>query len=344
MLKNINDEITHAAFEDTNKFLYKFLEHEDSIVSQLQHFDGLQSELYLNQNKDELQLIKFASIFTDFISFYAGGHPKNSNHITYFSEGSPYHYDRQLTIPARLSGEINQNCHLLPCYSHNSTEDIRKVAKQFQPLLNSTKAMLRPIRSLWVDTNHIVDTKSGVLYYAQGNTDTRHWVLKDSFSKNCLPIENYLNSSQTQTLFDLSLPYFRNTSLEHLTKALIDESDNLSSFRKELKKIVLNFDELESTLQEVRQDILRPEIDKINRQFKHYKNIHGLGVIGSVGMFSLSLIKIVIPETGISEFINSLVSGSSISGLIISELQYQKNMNSLRDNPYFLLWKIKKLE
>ncbi|HET9056681.1 MAG TPA: hypothetical protein VFN30_07530 [Chitinophagaceae bacterium] len=344
MLKRINSEIKEAALVDTNKFLYKFLEHEDTIVNELRHFDGLQSELYLNQNPDELQLIKFASIFTDFISLYAGGHPKNSNHITFFDEGSPYNYDRQLTIPARLSMEINPNSHLLPCYSHNGTPDIQKAIRQFAPLVDSTKAMLRPIRTLWVDTNHIVDEKRRVIYYAQGNTDTHHWVLKDTFSKECLPIENYLNSSQTQVLFDLALPYFRNTTLEHLTKVLIDESDNLSSFRQELKKIVLNFDELEMTIKEIQQDLLRPQIDKINRQFKHYKSIHGLSVIGSVGLFSLSLIKIVVPEASISEFINSLVSGSSLSGLIISELNYQKNMNSLRDNPYFLLWKIKRLE
>jgi len=249
-----------------------------------------------------------------------------------------------LTIPASLSSEIKPSYHILPCYSHNNSADIKKAAQKFQPLIDSTKAMLRPIRSLWVDNNHVEDKKQGIIYYAQGNTDTKHWIVKDSFTRDSLPIQDYLSASQSQILFDLTIPYFRNTSLENLTKVLIDESDCLSPFRKELKNVIINFDSVEKNLKEVQQDILRPQIDTISRQFKHYKNVHSIGVLGSVGMFSLSLIKLVIPEALISELVSSIVSGSSLSALFVSELKHQSNMNALRDNPYFLLWKIKQLE
>lgn len=345
MLKQINAEIKEAALVDTNKFLYKFLEHENIIVNELQVFDGLQSEIYLHQKaKNEIEQVKFASIFSDFISVYAGGNSKNESYFTYFDENSPYNYAREITIPANLSSEINKDYHILPCYSHNNTLDLQETVKRFAPLIDSTKAMLRPIRSLWVDKNHIENKKQGIIYYAQGNTDPKHWVVKDSFPKDSLPIENYLTSPQSKVLFDLTLPYFRNTTLENLTKVLIDESDCISPFRKELKKIVMDLDKIEMNIQEVKQDILRPQIDTISRQFKHHKSIHNFGVLGSVGMFSLSLIKIAVPDLHISELINSIISGSSLSAMFVSELNYQNNMNALRDNPYFLLWKIKKLE
>jgi hypothetical protein len=344
MLKDITDEVREAALEDTNKFLYKFLEHEDLVVKELQSFEGLQTELYLHQKAGELNLIKYAAIFSDFISLYTGNSSTAESHMTYFDEGSPYHYDRQITIPASLRTEIHESSHILPGYFHNNSFDLHKAAKQFEPLISQSKAMLRPVRALWVDTNHIVDKKEGVIYYAQGNTDTRHWIVRDTFSKESLPIDNYLSSSKSKVLFELVLPYFKNTSLENLTKVLVDESDNLSPLRKELKNMVVNFDENSKTLKEVQQDIIRPQLDIINRQFKYYSNKRKINSLGGIGMFSLSLIKLFVPHLMISELINTIVSGSSLSSIFVSELNHQANMNTLRDNPYFLLWKIETLK
>jgi hypothetical protein len=340
MLEKINQEIKEAALTDTNGFLYKFLEREDEIVDDLQAYNGLQTEFYIRQKPKEVDQVKFASIFSDFISLYSGGLYGSESHLTFFSEGSPYNYNRQVTIPANLTSEISLAYQMRPCYSHSNTEDVRKAAKRFEPLLDSTKAMLRPIRSLWVEKDDAKSKTKGVIYYAHGNTSTKHWIVKDSFPKDSLPIENYLNSPQSEILFDLTIPYFRNTTLENLTKVLIDESDSLGVFRKELKKVIIDFDHLVMNLKEIQQDILRPQIETINKNFKHYKSIHSLGVLGSVGLFSLSLIKVVVPELLISEFVNSIIGGSGLSGLFLSELKYQSNMNTLRDNPYFLLWRI----
>ncbi len=132
--------------------------------------------------------------------------------------------------------------------------------------------MLRPMRTLWVDKKHLDSKKEGVIYYAHGNTDTRHWVIRDSFGKDSMTIENYLKPTKIQELMELTIPYFRDIKLNKLTKILSEEEDCLSPLRQELKKLILNFDSVETTIKEFQQDILRPQIDSINRRFKNKKN------------------------------------------------------------------------
>src|SRR6266542_3670049 len=129
-LKEINQEIKEAGLINTEKFLYKFLEHEDKVVHQLQKFDGLQSEIYLHNNPNELEQIKFASIFSDFVSLYTGNSSTNDSHITYFDEKSEHFRERKITIPSSLSSEIiPSEQSLIAGYVHPSTKDTQDAIK-----------------------------------------------------------------------------------------------------------------------------------------------------------------------------------------------------------------------
>jgi len=343
MLQEINHKIKEGGLRTANNFLYSFLENEDVLVKELKQFGGLQSEIYLSNREGELEQLKFASIFSDLISMYTVSPVKSKHHMTMFEAESPYGYDRQITIPASLTNEIRPNYNLLPGYSYHTSSDLKKTIKYCEPLLDNTKAILRPVRTLWVDKKHIDGKKQGIIYYADGNTDTRHWFLKDTFDKDKMTIENYLKPTKIEQLMELTIPYFRDIKLDRLVKVLQEEQDTISPFRKELKNLILNFDELQNNLTELREDVLRPQIDTINRKFTHTKNIHSISVASSVALFSLSLIKVFVPAINVSELINSIISGTSLSGIVMSELKYQTEQNTLRDNPYFLLWRLKKL-
>lgn len=180
------------------------------------------------------------------------------------------------------------------------------------------------------------------VFYADGNTPDDHWHIRDNFSRDSLPIQHYLTKEKSKVLFDLTLPYFRTISLEKLVEILVDETDLLSPFRKSLKDIVLKFVEVEGDLEEIKQDIIRPQLDMINRKFRNYKNIHKWGVRGSVGLITVSLLKVEVPLENIADFIASIITGAGLSGIILSDRLYQSKVNELRDNPYFLLWRIQR--
>ncbi len=343
-LSAINKEIKYAGLISSNKFVLKFVEHEEQIIRSLQQFDGLQSEIYLDGGHDKIDQLKFAAIFSDFISIYTGGDFTDKSHATYFNPDSPYFVDRKITIPPSLISEIRQDYNLRPFYLHNSSSSIKKTIRAYSPLIDNNKAMIRPIRSLWVDKQLINKSRESLIYYAEANTDNRHWVLKDNFSVDSLPISGYMNSPQCKVLFDLTIPYFRDATLKNLTSVLVDENDVISPFRKELKNIVRGFDVLKDNLKEIQQDILRPQIDSINRRFNHIRNIQTINRLGSMAAFSLSLIQILISKDQVADAVSKIIQGLSLSNLILSETEYQRKQNELRDNPYFLLWRIQRIK
>lgn len=338
--QSINQEIKASALEDTNAFLRKFLDHESKIVTELSNYSGLQSELYLSHRPNELQALKFSSIFSDFTSVYVGTSIKQNYHFTYFTEPSPYQYDIKLTIPGTLASEFGDQFTRLPGYLHHHSNELKQEATQVSPLIDANKILLRPIRSVWVDNRNESEKEKWTVYYAQGNTDIKSWTIRDSFERESLPVSDDLTIPQSETLMELLVPYFKDTSFTTLSEILHDETDTLSSLRAELKKVIRDYDPTSTYLKEIQQDVIRPQLDTLNRHFKHYQNTHRLKVIGSVGLFSLSLVKVFGTQSEIQEVINSLIGGSGITYWLTSEMEYQKNINSLRDNPYFLLWRI----
>jgi hypothetical protein len=286
-MKDINEQIIEAGLNNTNAYLKKFLSLEEDVINNLKNYDGLQTEIYMHHEKLETEQIQFATIFSDFISLYMGNSSVNDSHISILNESSEFFRERQVTIPASLSNEINpQFQQLTAAYVHHNTEDIKSTIKSYSPLFTSSRSILRPVRALLVKNPvSMLGQPDNLIYYADGNTSNDHWYLKDSFARNSLPIPHYLDNYKIQSLFNLVLPYFRNIKMETLVKILDEESDTLSPLRRELKRIVLNY--AENDLEEVRQNILRPEIDTINRKFKNYKSAHKLRIVGSVGLFQM---------------------------------------------------------
>lgn len=343
MFEEINLQLKHSGLQTANKFLNTYLENENDIVSKLNSYNGLKSELFLHNVEGELEQLKFTSIFSDVTSMYMVNPIKSKHHMAIFKNDSPYAYDRTVIIPESLKNEIKPSFNLLPGYSYHTSSDIKKVLKHVDPLLKSSKVILRPTRTLWVDQLQLNGNKHAALYYADGNTPVNDWIVRDSFGKEGITIENYLKPMKVRQLMELTIPYFRDIKLDKLNNILNDEEDTLAGFRKELKNLILNFDAIESDIQELREDVLKPQISQIERNFKHYNNVHRLTIAGSIAMFSLSLLKLSIPVLHISEFVNTVIGGAGLSGMLLSEIKYQEKQNTLRDNPYFLLWRVNKI-
>jgi hypothetical protein len=47
-----------------------------------------------------------------------------------------------------------------------------------------------------------------------------------------------------------------------------------------------------------------------------------------------------VPLADVANFIAGVIGGSGVTGIFASEMKYQEKLNDLRDDPYFLLWRI----
>lgn len=182
-----------------------------------------------------------------------------------------------------------------------------------------------------------------MLHYVNPNTDNNDWQVNTLDKKEHFFIDNGLNFDEVMKLFEVTIPYIGNVKFETLDQILKDETDLLTGFRNNLKKVIKESQVNFKSKNEIQQDSLNPEIEKLSRKFNRIKNSHRLQVGASVGTFTLTLlfglyqdveiIKLVAPA------ITGLIGGNAV---IASENKYQDSLDTLRDNNYYLLWRIKK--
>ena len=174
------------------------------------------------------------------------------------------------------------------------------------------------------------------LYYVDPNTPNNDWYINEVKNNDLINIDNgTLNYTSILNLFDITLPYFINIELDTLCKILNDEEDLLATFRTQLKKLTAEAGNDYKRIQEIKDDILRPSIETLNRKFKALQNRHRLIVGSSLGTFVLSL------SVGTIDKEIVLKALAALSAMGISDFDFTSKAEDLKDNPHYLLWKIK---
>lgn len=128
--------------------------------------------------------------------------------------------------------------------------------------------------------------------------------------------------------------------MDKLSKILIDETEILATFRIQLKRLINETGENLQRLDQLKQDIIKPAIDAIDRKFKKIVAMHRLVVGASVGTFSLTLVVSLI--NGDLLKILAGTATAATSAIVLSERDYQDKIDNLRDNPYYLFWRIQR--
>lgn len=334
-LKQINNKLKKAGLKNSTDFIFTFLDHEDEILSLLQNFNGTKSEIYLREiNNDLTNLLKFSSLFSDITLLNTAPSAINNFHFMYNDPNSEYFRERKITIPAKYIYETGVDAkRFLPVYIHRNDSELKKLFSDYKPLIKSQRLIIRPLRGVCVTFPEIEKFN---LYYVDPNTPNNDWYINEVKNNGFINIDNgALNYTSSLNLFEVTLPYFTNTNLETLCKILEDEEEIISTFRKQLKKLVLEAGNDHKRIEEIKQDVLRSSIESLNRKFKAIQNKHRIIVGSSLGTFVLSLAIGTIDANIILKAIGAM----TLMG--VSNSDFNIKIEDLRDNPHYLLWKIK---
>lgn len=336
---SINKQILEAGRKDASKFLYSYLDNEDLIIDLLKNTDGIKSDIYLNEIDYKLKdLVKFSSVFSDITAINTTTSDINSSHIAYFEPNHKYWRDRQLTIPANYLQKTGTDAkRFLPCYIYRDDTEVKKLFDEYASLVLSNKLIIRPLRGLYVN---FPEFKRGTLYYVDPNTANDHWYINEINHRDNIIIENGLSQDQVLKIFDITLPYFKGIQIDVLANILKDETDTLSSFRVQLKNLIRQSGDNFEHLDELKQDIIRPAIDTIERKFKTIVSTHRFKIGVTVGTFSLTLAAAFASGDLLKILPGALpVAGTAIA---LSERDFKEKLSNLKDNPYYLIWRISK--
>ncbi|HKK43756.1 MAG TPA: hypothetical protein VJ963_15170 [Bacteroidales bacterium] len=346
MIDTTLKHLQRLAEHDQNNFVLYFIENSESIWNWTKSFDGVKTQMNLFNIRDQIDTIRFSLVFSDLITLYALGNGEKK--ITTPKQDVPQSIMKTLTIPEDILTKYNLQksaSDFIPGYISCGFNQLRDFAINLRKQIASKRIVLCPDRIVLTLTNEKAPDGGRIWQVLQidPSSPAYQWIVseKTSLTESIPLIDNIPEIKHQKELQTIMVPYLSGITLSDLEKVIQDNYDYVSSFRSHIKDLIRNHSSAK-TLNEINQDLIRPDIEKINRKFKQVSNMHKLRVSGVVSVTSVISL-MALSALGIDAAIWGFL-GTGGLGLIGSESKHQEDLSSLEDNSMFLLWKIKQLK
>lgn len=339
------DEIKNFIKSDPNNYGQFYVDKEDLIDKYVSSFQGAKSDIFIQDVNKELNNIRFAAIFSDLINIY----PRASEESDGMEIIIPTKSERQVTIPYEiLKNFIHKEGKpvIHPGYLVKTKESLASFLNTIEPLLEKELAIVHNSKTLLGLTQAEKDgtPRHWTMYDIAPTNSTGNWlVMENSETTKSLPI-NFTPSdfSEKKELLEVTIPYLKGIDLTELTKVLNDNHDLLSSFRVNLKKLIAEAKSSNTNIEELKNDIIRPQVDKLSWEFKKIQDIHKLKVYGTT-FTTITLGLLAYSTAGISQIISTFLGTGGLGLAIKNEVDFQQEMQKLSNHPLYLMWELKKL-
>ena len=232
---------------------------------------------------------------------------------------------------------------MLPTFLFPQGEDTDKYLASLEPLIASERLLIQPERILLVpekELNKTGNRKWSTLDVSR-HSPWDNWQILEEEKNRPLVIEYETDDTADQkTLFEVSIPYLDGVSFLDLSKILEDESDLLSSLRSSIKSTIEEAPESKDP-RSIAKDLIDPKIDAINRKFRSIVNTHSFRIAGA-SLGSVVMAYSAVATSGLSSAIATICGGGGIGLLGKEYSMYKEKINTVKEDPYYFLWKCKK--
>jgi hypothetical protein len=316
-----------------------------AIADWLEKREGLKTSYKLFDLDKQADWISFSLIFSDTLILYPLG---NYTLKITLPKGQSFKKNiESLTLPKELYNEISSNevlDKLLLGYINCDSGQLKDFTYKLKTLIKNEKVLLCPDRiALKVeDDPEQIGHKRYHGIPVVSDSSFNKWILTpDNEKLNSLPlIENMPKPEMVNELYSLSIPYLSGSRFNDLSKVLDDNLDCLSILRSHLKNTITEYRD-SKTIKEIHEDLIRPEIDKLNIRFKKIQNMHRMRIAGVVLSTSTIALALYEKEGVLASIIELLGAGGF--GLLRSENKYQEAIMTMKEEPLYLFWKLKAL-
>jgi hypothetical protein len=341
-LKKLQDLAEH----DQKRFVMFYVDESETICNWIKSFDGVKTQMNLHSIKNQIDLLRFSLVFSDLITLYTLG--EGEKKITTPKPDRPQSLIKSLTIPQEIFTKyklLKPTTNFIPGYISCSFEQLRDFSINLRKPISKNRIVLRPDRIVLTLTDEIAKD-GGRVWQALGvdqDSPVNQWIVTEKTAMtDAIPIiDNLPDSKNQKELQTIMVPYLSGITINDLEKVIEDNSDCISNFRSYIKELIKNHVSIKN-LNEINNDLIKPEVEKINRKFKHVSNLHKMRVAGVVSVTAV-ISMATLTTLGINAAIFGLLGAGGL-GLINSESKFQEDLTNLEDNPMFLLWKIKQLK
>lgn len=345
-MKTIFEKLSSAAKISMNEYNNEYMNNIHTIYPTVTNPHLLKSQIKTKNMQDAESLLRFSLVFNDLSLFtYNGGNELAFSLLTkewfekYLSTSGI-----EITLSKQKFEELGldpKNLQINPAFIFSQGDEVNRFAEQLYPFIENGRLLFQPDRFLlYLEGKNEDGGRRWNTLDVSHFSSLESWETIDESNSRPIPLQYSSNGNINQhSIFEITIPYLEGVKFSDLAKILEDEDDLLSGLRvsiKEATKEVKNTNDLIT----VRQDIIDPKIDALNRKFKSIVNSHIFKVAGA-GIGTVALAYTAVSTAGISASL-ATICGSGGIGLLGKEYSdYREKINELKDNPYYFLWKCK---
>ncbi|MFZ4930367.1 hypothetical protein [Chryseobacterium sp. Mn2064] len=342
-LNSINKELLIDTINDEHEAGTKYLKYAKEIESLCDDPLKLYSNLeFPDEEKDYnsfTQKVYLSSIMSDISKI-----TPSSKFAVYYGDNRYNKYEvEELLKHHKLINNSNDIQSVTEGYFTFSDYEAEFLQSNFEPLFEMGQLTLSPKPNLMA----IVGEKENPNFYtipAEFDIEEQKWRAPlYNGNQRDIPIRNQDTSNDTQSTIieEIMIPFISGISAKDFSLILRDEADLISSFRSDLLKITNSNTHQEG--REIYQDLIRPRIDKINQKFKSISELHSFKMKG-VTVFTAALSLLSLSAGDYMGATSIMVGvGTGTAGLIKFEADYHSEINNLKNDSMYLLWKLNNL-
>lgn len=313
---------------------------------------GVKTDIYLYERDSVVDWLRFGAVFSDLSVAYI--HYTNTSSV--FGSGdegsvSRWHdwisnEDIPIDWQEFVRHEHGPESVITPVFRCIEQNEIRSLVTEIEPLIQSERLILLPGRSLMVTPgrdraftadethNYDLDPRSPLGALVSGVRAARQ-------DTTPLTAHSATQDFDQGRLFEVTIPYLQGIAIAELAKVLNDNQDLLSTFRANLKLVIDRAKDTGKNLEELHNDVLRPEIERLGRELRTVANFHRMKVAGTVfGTVSLGLCALF--TNGAVQAASALATSGGGALLINHIADYYRGKEEVKRNPYYLFWEFKR--
>ena len=303
---------------------------------------------HASAEKDLWTIPKVALLFSDVVLISAAA-IRDRMHGTFFQHTKEYEYTLPLELLEKIKGK-----QILPALFYADKDVLKRWFDDAEALVTAGQLIYLPERVVMVGESQPSGTIS---WNAEHLDNTGAWRLMKPY----LPPQQNSNSlvtveSDTVVLPDaadlmgIEIPAMAQFSLGEFRDFLQSEGDTVVTFRAAIRKAIneaANYSQakapqnsIRAAITQIRGDVIEPALAQLNIKHKNILRTKNLGVgAASVSAVTLSLAMLANPTLAAAV---ALVGGSGLLASAREFEDYQKQLGALRENPWHLLWKLRR--
>jgi len=168
-----------------------------------------------------------------------------------------------------------------------------------------------------------------------------NWGIVENANKfGSIPIKFTPSGLQSsKELMEITIPYFEGIDFELLNKIIDDNQLQIQGFRASINMLIDGAKKSGKDILEIKNDLVRPQVEKLEMQFKRLNEQHSLKVAGA-SLVSISAVLVSFASVGVVPAIGAALAGAaSLLGL---ENDHNSKHQGIEENPLYFLWQMKK--